>query len=374
MKHRTLNPRTLTHLRHVARPLIGGAVVGSLLLTAACADNDEVRPNGTLDGGDDAACVDCLDLDDAGGDQPGGTEICATLDGAFSEVTPTVVLLVDQSGSMSEGYGDQSRWDALYDALMDPGQGVISSLEDDVRFGLTLYTSNNGFDGGTCPMLSSVEVGFGNREAMDAVYAAASVADDTPTGESLMAVADQLAALEIDGPKAIILATDGEPDTCDKADPNTGDNLVEARALSVQAAEDAYSQGITTYMLSVGSDIADEHLEAMAAAGAGTMPGDAPFYRPANEAELVQDIQRIVEGERSCVFAVEGDLTDVDLAEAVVTVDGETLEQGVHYKLRDDGYVEILGQACDALMSGDHEVSGTFYCGEVVEGEVPTPK
>lgn len=220
-------------------------------------------------------------------------------------------------------------------------------------------------------MLSDVEVGFGNHQAIDAVYATAQISDDTPTGESLEKVAAALEALDVDGPKAIILATDGEPDTCDAADPNTGDNLVQARAMSVQAAEDAYAMGIATYTLSVGSDIADEHLEAMAAAGAGVMPGDAPFYRPNSKSQLVQDVQHIIEGERSCVFAVDGDLTDVDLDSAVVTVDGETLELGVHYKLRDDGHIEILGEACEALMSGEHQVAGTFYCDDLAD--VPAP-
>ena len=171
-------------LRRFFRPMVASL----LLTTVACATNEEMGGDRPTDG-DDAACVDCLDLGETGEGEPGGTEVCATVDGAFSEVTPTIVLLVDRSGSMSQGYGDQSRWDALYDALMDTDEGVVKALENDVRFGLTLYTSENGYDGGTCPMLTDVEVGFGNHEAIDAVYAAAEISDDTPTGESLEQVA-----------------------------------------------------------------------------------------------------------------------------------------------------------------------------------------
>jgi von Willebrand factor type A domain len=353
------------------RTVIASALLAAATSSVACAGNDRADQAALAEG----ACVDCDNtlFDGGNGATPDVTDdVCGTIEGSFQSVTPTVVLLIDQSGSMSEGYGDEERWHALYDALMDPSDGVVKELEGDVRFGLTLYTSHDG--GETCPELTEVEVAIDNFASIDASYAAASYQDDTPTGESLAQTAAQLAALELDGPKAIIVATDGEPDTCAKPDPNTGDNLVEARAMSVAAAEDAFDQGIQTYMLSVGSDIADEHLQAMADAGAGASPGGAAFYRPASKAELVEDIRRIVETERSCVFTIDGNVDVEALEEAVIVVDGVAISYGTHWKLRDANHIEILGEACEALMSGDHDVEGTFYCPQSTSDDMPTIK
>ena len=62
-----------------------------------------------------------------------------------------------------------------------------------------------------------VSIALDNHAAIDAVYGNNNPQDETPTGESIDAVAGQLAAFEENGPKIIILATDGEPDTCNCA-------------------------------------------------------------------------------------------------------------------------------------------------------------
>ena len=73
----------------------------------------------------------------SGGDAP---DSCADVTVTFEKQIPTVVLLIDQSGSMTESFGNGTRWNVLYDTLMDPGTGLVKALETDVRFGLALYT------------------------------------------------------------------------------------------------------------------------------------------------------------------------------------------------------------------------------------------
>src|SRR5688572_21933546 len=136
--------------------------------------------------------------------------------------TPTIVLLVDQSGSMTEDFGGTDRWQAIYDTLMDPDDGVIAPKQSAVRFGLTLYTSHDGSEGGMCPILTEVPPALDNFDAMDDVFAPAEPDDETPTGESLAAVAATLDAFTEPGPKAIVLATDGEPDSCAEPNPQNG--------------------------------------------------------------------------------------------------------------------------------------------------------
>ena len=155
----------------------------------------------------------------SGGDPP---DVCADVQVTFDPVTPNVVLLIDQSGSMSASYPGGNRWDVLYDALMNPADGVVKTLEQDVRFGLALYTSFNGNEGGAeCPVLTEVtlSMGDGTHASIDAVYSQADPEDETPTGESLAMVADALAAQQMDGPRIVILATDGEPRYLRRAQP-----------------------------------------------------------------------------------------------------------------------------------------------------------
>ena len=146
---------------------------------------------------------------------------CVNLNVGFEGRTPTVMLLVDQSGSMDEKFpaGSQTtRWSVLYNALMDPTTGAVKTMEASVRMGLSLYSSNGGSAGGTCPQLTPVPIALNNYNAIDAVYKPAVPAHDTPTGPSIDAVVKVLAG-EPD-PKYILLVTDGLPDTC--ADPNPG--------------------------------------------------------------------------------------------------------------------------------------------------------
>ena len=63
----------------------------------------------------------------------GGTgNVCLELTVTPTPVTPTVLILVDNSSSMFEPRADL--WDALYNALMS-ADGPVKGLEDKIRFG-----------------------------------------------------------------------------------------------------------------------------------------------------------------------------------------------------------------------------------------------
>ena len=86
---------------------------------------------------------------------------------SYDTLPPTVLLLIDQSGSMEFGFGGGgSRWDVLRNAVVDPDEGVLSRLDTSVRFGLMLYTSFDGFRRGTCPMLTESRIAIGNAESL----------------------------------------------------------------------------------------------------------------------------------------------------------------------------------------------------------------
>ena len=145
--------------------------------------------------------------------------VCAAMVLEAEFGTPTVILLIDQSGSMDATYSAGTRWTVLRNALIHPTNGVVADLEESIRFGLTLYTYTGG---PTCPSLVTVPPALNNLTAISVAYTAAVPEADTPTGESIDSVVQDLTAYTEPGPKFIIVATDGEPDTCLLPNPQEG--------------------------------------------------------------------------------------------------------------------------------------------------------
>jgi hypothetical protein len=269
---------------------------------------------------------------------------------------------------MTANFDGVSRWDATYETLMDPDAGVVIELEDRVRFGLSLYTSDGGFDGGTCPMMNTVPPALMNHATIDAVYSLEGPLGDTPTGEAIDHVAAELVAFSEPGPKGIVLATDGEPDTC--AEPNPQNGQPEA----VAAAENAFTDGIRTYVVSVGNDVSDVHLQEMANAGAGKLPTDMmdpePFYKALDPQQLVDAFKQIIADFVTCEFTLDGEIVG-DPCEGTVEVDGIPLECGVEWDSTSSTTIELLGGACELLKDGEeHTIEVVFPCGTVA---VPVP-
>lgn len=288
---------------------------------------------------------------------------CVDVQVQVEPIIPTLVLLVDQSGSMTSNFDGQERWDAVYETLMDPADGVVASLESSVRFGLTLYTSNNGFEGGECPILTTVDPALDNHAAIDAEFSAADPGNETPTGESLAAVAQQLAAFPEDGPKGIVLATDGEPDTCAQPNPQNGQQE------SLDAAEQAFDLGITTFIISVGNEVGANHLQEMANVGVGKPPDDpmpAPYYQALDAQQLVDAFDEIIGSFVSCELLVDGIVDLGQACDGTVLLDGVELECGVDYELPDQSTLVLLGDACTTLQDGgNHSVDASWPCGAV---------
>ncbi len=292
------------------------------------------------------------------------TSGCGEVEATLEPIIPTIVLLIDQSGSMTSDFAGQERWAAVYETLMDPADGVVVSLEDSVRFGLALYSSEDGFDGGECPLLTNVDPALSNHMTIDQVYAPETPIDETPTGESLEATAIALAAFDEPGPKAIVLATDGEPDTCETPNPQEG----QPQALA--AAQLAFGMDIQTFVISVGDEVGADHLQEMANVGVGKDPADpdpAPYYEALNAGELVNAFDEIIGSFISCELSIDG-LVDLDQAcEGTVELDGVELECGVDWDVPDESTLVLLGESCATIKDGQqHTVDAKWPCGAIV--------
>jgi len=300
---------------------------------------------------------------------------CVNLNVGFEGRTPTVLLLVDNSGSMTARFGRASRFDVLRGALMDPATGAVRQMQASVRMGLSLYSWSNGQ--GTCPHLTNVPIAINNYAAINAVYARANAEDNTPTGASIDAAVQALAN-EPD-PKYILLVTDGLPDTCEDPDANgggpTSPRQLAANARTVSATQAAYKAGVGVFVMGVSSDIAPAHLQEVANAGAGKDPratgaAAAKYYVASDsQAELAMQLGGILGSVRSCTFHLQGVVDLTRALEGIVTLDGVQLAYNDPngYRLNGPSDLEITGAACEKIKLDGMGLSVSFPCGVVTE-------
>ena len=349
---------------------------------ATCANGVTCSPRGRC--GDDPS--------DAGGSFGGDTglfpddadlggDACADIDLTLDKVTPTVLLLIDQSGSMTDNQfppdSGVTRWDALRSALIDPDGGIVKRLEKDVSFGVSLYSWQDQPAQPQCPALINVPWKISNYTDIYNVYADSGTNDNTPTAESIMGVIGfndagvlrdgGFAAATTPGPKILVLATDGDPDTC--AQPNSN-GTQGPRRFTVWATQRTFDAGIPTYVISVGTDIDQAHQQQVANVGQGFPEdaGDAAVYRPTNKEQLVDALNKIILGVRSCKFVLNGSVVPGTESQGVVTLNGGPLgyNDPNGWKLNSPTELEVVGNACTTVQSTlDAKITVRFPCGTV---------
>ncbi len=217
--------------------------------------------------------------------------------------------------------------------------------------------------GAECPLLTTIEPALDNQLTIDEQYAPALPVADTPTGESLAAVAELLADFAQDGPAGIVLATDGDPDTCAAPNPNNGQQE------SLDAATTAFGEGITTYIISVGDEGGADHLQQMANVGVGKLPDDpdpAPYYQALDAMQLVDAFEEIIGSFVSCELIIDGEVDLEQACSGTVTLDDMELECGTDYEVPEPSLLVLQGAACQTLQDGDdHTVDASWPCGAV---------
>lgn len=344
------------------------------LAVAGCADpcfddglaqggcpEEETDPSATSTAATDPDATATLDATspddtaDTGVGTAGGTGLeCPMLEEVLLPQIPTFQLVVDQSGSMDEDFdGGTTRWEAVEDTLVGP-DGVVTQLQSSIRFGISLYANPMA---GTCPAVQSLPPELDAAGEISQLFGAEMPGGDTPTGESIEQITGELLADVWEGEKVMVLATDGEPDTCEVPEPMNQAETDTVRAVAVDAVAAAYAAGIRTFVISVGPEIAEEHLQDLANAGVGAQAGDpdAQFYVANDTASLVAAFNAIVAGLRPCTFALENPLPAALAPSCTLTVneapfphddpDGWVVQA-------DETTLELQGAACDAIQEG----------------------
>jgi hypothetical protein len=297
---------------------------------------------------------------------------------------PNVMFLVDQSRSMNAndfGPNYVNRWTAAHDAITS----IISGTESIVRFGLTTYTSDNGNWNPPCPRLPT-QVGFAldNSGSIGSEFPAAYPDQDgayTPTGDSIDALVSwiqQPGNTPLDeGPTIIVLATDGEPNSCMYPDPYDSHNPEYSRDLAVSAAANAHTAEMDLFVLWVGeltSPATRDHIQEVANEGIGLpadgLQGDAQFWQGTDPQDLEDEFRDIIGASISCEGQIDKPFDDVQLAcqQGDVRLDDTPLDCPSDWRVKPgvDNVIELVGGACDTFKSGDVTFTAVFPCGAIV--------
>jgi Mg-chelatase subunit ChlD len=302
------------------------------------------------------------DTDPSAGTATGGMYECPELDILLEPQTPTIQFVVDQSGSMEEDFGGLTRWDAVYNTLVDPIDGVVSQLQSEIRFGLSLYTG----DTTTCPAIEQLAPELDSLAMITGLLDASAPDGETPTGESFALATETLVADDFEGDKLLVLATDGEPDTCALPNPMTQEERDAARAASVEAVEAAYAAGFRTFVVSVGAEVATDHVQDLANAGVGNDPGDtdATFYQALDQQGLTDAFAAIVSGLRDCKLDLSEPLEDQLAGSCDLMVNGASVPYNDPNGWQLDGEfaVELVGDTCDGIQEGVVAIEMTCEC------------
>jgi hypothetical protein len=342
-------------------------------------------------------------------------QTCASAVVRTMKTMPTIVFVIDGSGSMCAPFGQSTRWQGLRSALLDPKSGLIYRLQNTVRFGATLYDGTintdlalggidsviqnppcallsgvlGGKDVGMCPqLLEAMPPALNNAQMIDMAYPQVELGGSTPTDRAMNHVMDALIAgrhqqgpdQQAESPVYVILATDGAPnDIC--VNGMGGDGSVQRQGV-VAAVDRGAAAGITTWVISLadGDPVLQTHLDEVAKHGEPKNPG-ARTFSPTSPDELIATLAQLLGGAVGCHVALQGTVTVGQECSGTVEQDGVALpccqqssQSGVQcagattpaadgWRLSDPHSIELLGAACAKfLLSSDAVLDARFPC------------
>jgi hypothetical protein len=363
-----------------------------------------------------------------GGSTTGGGNGDACQSGGvdFVPKVPTVLLMVDRSGTMFINQGNP--WGTLRDGVLP----VVSDLNDKVRFGFMAITG----EAGMCPLVDEVAPADANYEAVQQKYMSlvAPTKGESPGMLGLQRAYEMLSTDPTPGDKFIVFVTDGEQDYCGDGNalcptdsvvywlqklkalgvtttvfglPSSGDpvaygNILQAFANAGAGQPVAPAVAATQTQLDIfnqcfyGGDAnaagwkleyaAAEHPvddPATTAVNESQVPlgvyaavgGTAPVYKPDpnDPLALAEEFRKVLSGVKSCTFDLGGEIKVIQklLSLAHVYIEGVevpldlTMTNGWH--MPTPTQIELVGAACDSWRTPEvNKIVWDFPC-DIIE-------
>jgi hypothetical protein len=261
-------------------------------------------PQGGAGGGAGSGGLDSGGAGGLDGAGPGGAN-CSTLAVAATRLPTDVLLVLDRSGSMNNSIAEDCdctasagaplacpdpatctpRWPALVAAV----NATMTSVPG-ISWGLKLFTSPGG---SICTVSTGVEVPIAPSSAsiIQAQIASVVPGNNTPTAAAITTATAYLKTVTDGHSKAILLATDGEPN-CAGGSSTSSD--FEGTMSAISAAKSA---GFPVYVIGIGPSV--DNLDAFAVAGGTNL------YFPATSPEqLTAALQTASTAATGCDFTL----------------------------------------------------------------------
>ena len=339
-------------------------------------DSTSLGPDGgpLADGGDAAA--------DADADAPVG---CTPGTVNLTKATPAVMFLLDRSGSMGNQLGTtggRTRWEILTSALAS----TLPPVDTTMGIGALLFPASGNSQSCSSPGAPDLTPTTGHASQLLALMRGNLPNGGTPTADAIDVSAKFLLGVRAaEGARAMILATDGEPNCNTALNPNTCTCVESVRGCQGRAQQclddtrtvarlGTYSsQGLPTYVIGLqdnGNARFSSVLDAMATAGGRPQVGGSHKYYSANsEAELDTALVTIRDQVGACTFLTSS-VPDVR-GTIVVTLNGATIPfdasrtNGWAWTNQSNGEMAFYGAACTAaIAAGTRTLDAIITCSD----------
>jgi hypothetical protein len=277
--------------------------------------------------------------------------------------TPDLLLVQDISGSMNQTEADgdaaatglPSKWTEIRAAI----QSVVTTTTT-VDWGLMMFPSSAAGGGNACvPATPNVAIKAGNNQLIADTLTGTTPNGNTPTAAAMNSAVKYLNGLTDGSAKYIVLATDGEPNSCGSSQDDS--------AGAVAAVTAAAAAGINTFVVGIGTAMgAQSTLNNMAKAGKQVNPqGNGVSYYPVTSQGALETVLGTITGQIvSCSYALQAAPANPDLVSIVA--DGMTISRDpTHMNGWDfgpgDKSVVFYGAACTGLQ-GAKMIGAVYGC------------
>jgi hypothetical protein len=310
------------------------------------------------------------------------TPVCIEGHIEATQLAPQVILLLDGSTTMNEAYGNSTKWAAMRDAMVNPTDGVVKTVQGRIAFALAVFSGGRTGINGGCPFPDPiVPHNVNNYDAIAAALPQESPGMYTPTGVALDEVCKALPGVSENGllSQYVILATDGEPNSCGsiasfggrggRGSFGGGGMPATDYQSVIDAANRCCAAGVTIYVVSLQPDASSDfqsHLQQIADIGICNRGGAATLYSPQNPDELSSDLGKLVSGVLNCDVQLNGDVVQgKECKDSEVKLGTQKLKcnDDNGWILVNSNVIRLQGAACESFKNDPSlQVTAKFPC------------